>query len=93
MTHDLLDNSRQRSMFVGALFTLALATGVLGGCSHGPISVPSGSQEVHVTINGDTVRLEPTTARAGDIYVVLDTPDTNLTLVGSMQQSRGRPAR
>ena len=92
MTHDLLDTSRQRRMFVGALLLLVLGTGVLGGCSHhSPITVPSGGQEVHVTVNGDAVRLEPTSVRAGDIYLVLDIPDTDVTLVESMAAADATP--
>ncbi len=91
MTHDLLDNSRQRRMFIGALLSLVLGPGVLGGCSHSPITVPSGGQEVHVTVNGDTVRLEPTSVRAGDIYLVLEIPDTDVTLVESMAAADAPP--
>lgn len=92
MTHDLLDTSRQRGMFVGALFSLVLGTGVLGGCDdHSPISVPSGAHEIHATVNADTLRLAPTSVRAGDVYLVLDIPDTDVIFVGSMAAANARP--
>ena len=43
--------------------------------------MPPGAQVVHVVVNGDSVRLEPSTARAGDIYLVIDNPGTGVTLV------------
>jgi hypothetical protein len=58
-----------------------LVVGILTGCGHDSITVPSGAQVVHVTMNGDTVRLEPATVRAGDVYIVIDNPGTNVTLV------------
>jgi hypothetical protein len=36
---------------------------------------------VHVVVSGDSVRLEPSTARAGDVYLVIDNPGTGVTLV------------
>ena len=82
MTYELPDHSRRRLMLVGALVSLILGAGVLAGCFHSPITVPPGGQEVHVTVDGDTVRLEPTSVRAGDVYLVLDVPDLQVTLVG-----------
>jgi len=57
-----------------------LIAGVPGGCEPGPVTVPPGAQEVHVAVNGDTVRLEPATVRAGDVYLVQN-PGTSVILV------------
>ena len=54
--------------------------GVLAGC-HGHTVIPSGAQEVHFTVVGSELRLAPTTALAGDIYVVVDTPGAVIYLV------------
>jgi hypothetical protein len=58
-----------------------LVAGMLMGCEPEPITVPPGAQVVHVIVNGDSVRLEPSTARAGDVYLVIDNPGTGVTLV------------
>jgi len=48
---------------------------------HGPATVPSGSQAVHVVVDGDTVRLEPATVRAGEVYLVFDDTGWNVMLI------------
>ncbi len=58
-----------------------LFVGILTGCGHDPITVPSGAQVVHVAVSGDTVRLQPATVRSGDVYLVIDNPGTYVTLV------------
>jgi hypothetical protein len=71
-----------------------LAAGLLAGCGHGPITIPPGVQEVHVVVDGDTVRLEPATARAGEVYLVLDNPDNpgaNLIFIGRMTAPEETP--
>ncbi len=55
----------------------ALAIGVLGaGVAAGSASspIPSGAQQVHIVVTDETISLEPTTVRAGDVYLVLDSP-------------------
>jgi len=69
-----------RSVLVLALLTIALA-----GCGRGQTPIPAGAQEVHVTVSGAQVDLEPSTVRAGDIFVVLDTPGSG---VGFAQRQR-----
>jgi hypothetical protein len=57
-----------------------LLGGALGGC--GPSTqVPADAQLVHVLVTPTEVRMDPTTARAGDIYLVLDEPTTSVILV------------
>ena len=58
-----------------------LSAGLLIGCGPDRLTVPPGAQVVHVVVNGDSVRLEPSTARAGDVYLVIDNPGTGVTLV------------
>ena len=53
---------------------------VLVGCL-GSTAVPPGAQMVHVVTSGSDVRLVPATVRTGDIYLVLDEPTTDITLV------------
>lgn len=66
--------------FGGVVLPLLVA-GMLAGCGHDPITVPRGAQEVHVVVNGDMVDLQPSTVRAGDVYLVIDNPGTSVTLV------------
>jgi hypothetical protein len=73
-----------------ALCLPLLVAGVLAGCS-GPITVPPGGQEVHAIVSGDTVRLQPATVRAGEVYLVLDIPGTNVVLVQTMAEAEGSP--
>lgn len=65
---------------------LGLLAGVLVGCGRGQAPIPPGAQEVHVVVTESEVRLNPATVRAGDIYVVLDTPDSS---VGFVSRKRG----
>jgi len=58
-----------------------LVAGTLAGCGSDRITVPPGAQVVHVVVNGDSVRLDPATVRAGDVYFVIDNPGTGVTLV------------
>jgi hypothetical protein len=47
--------------------------GVLAGCDSAT-AIPGGAQQVHVDATGATVRLDPATVRAGDVYLVVDLP-------------------
>jgi hypothetical protein len=58
---------------------------VVAGCGRGQAPVPVGAQLVHVSVVGSEVRLDPATAAAGDIFVVLDTPGSS---VGFAQRQR-----
>jgi len=66
---------------------LALA-GTLGGCETAT-AIPAGAQQVHVDATGATVRLDPTTVRAGDVYLVVDLPPEDAQL--AMLDESGRP--
>ena len=57
----------------------------LAACGRGQTPIPAGAQQVHVSVVGSEVRLEPATASAGDIYIVLDTPGSG---VGFAQRKR-----
>ena len=69
----------------GALLSgvrLALLVGLvfdLTACGRGQTSVPADAQHVHVSVAGSEVRLDPGTATAGDVYVVLDTPGSSVS--------------
>jgi hypothetical protein len=67
-----------------ALLMAAAAFGLVGCDAHAPIVVPSGAQVVHAVIDGGTVRLAPATAHAGEVYLVVDTPDTSLVFIQGM---------
>jgi len=60
---------------------LAVVVGTPAACFPGPISVPPEGQRVEVVIDGDTITLDPTTVRAGDVYLVLVRPGTSMLLV------------
>lgn len=60
------------------ILLVGLLVGILVGCGRGQTPIPSGAQEVHVIVTGADVRLDPAVARAGDIYVVLDTPGSSV---------------
>lgn len=62
-----------------------LLGGAVVGCGRGQTPIPAGAQQVHVVVVGSEVRLDPTTVRAGDVYVVLDTPGSS---VGFAQRQR-----
>ena len=68
-----------------SVLLLGFLTGALLGCGRGQTPIPAGAQEVHVTVSGAQVDLEPATVRAGDIFVVLDTPGSS---VGFAQRQR-----
>ncbi len=60
-----MDHAASLNWFRAVVLPL-LVTGTLSGCGPDRISVPPGAQVVHVVVNGDSVRLEPSTVRAGD---------------------------
>lgn len=61
-----------------------LAVGLVA-CGRGQAPIPAGAQQVHVVIARSTVRLDPDTVPAGDVYVVLDAPGSS---VGFAQRQR-----
>ena len=52
---------------------------VAAGCGGSP-TIPPDAQVVHVAA-GQGVQIDPLTARAGDIYIVLDEPTTSIVFV------------
>ena len=75
---------------LGALVVLCLAGGVLTGC-HGTSAIPAGAQQVHVSDTESTLRVEPATVRAGDVYVVLDGPRQSVVLVSRKRTAEETP--
>jgi hypothetical protein len=73
------------------LAVLALVGGTAIGCSGGLTPIPSGAQQVHVTDTDTSLRLEPSTVRAGDVYVVLDGPRQNVVLVSEKRTAEATP--
>lgn len=51
----------------------------LVGCGLGQTPIPPGAQQVHVVVTESEVRLDPATVHAGDVWVVLDTPESSYT--------------
>jgi hypothetical protein len=65
----------QRLRRVGAATALVgLLAIMLAGCGRGQTPIPPGAQVVHVVATESEVRLDPTTVRSGDVYLVLDAP-------------------
>lgn len=73
------------------ILLVGLLTGLLAGCGRGQSPVPSGAQEVHVTVTDSEVRLNPATAHAGDVYVVLDTPGSGVGFVRRQTTAQEAP--
>ena len=80
---------RHRSVAVLAALAVLLVVGLVG-CGHST-TVPDGGQQVHVVTAGSEVRLEPASVRAGDIYLVLDEPTTNISLVQRRHTAEATP--
>jgi hypothetical protein len=52
-----------------------LAASTVAACDdHTPMRIPPGAQQVHVVENGGAVLLNPSTVRAGDVYLVIEGP-------------------
>lgn len=58
--------------FVGLLAVL------LSGTMRGRTPIPAGAQVVHVVVTASEAHLDLESVRAGDVYVVLDTPRSNV---------------
>jgi hypothetical protein len=66
---------------VAAPIALVVVLGLLlSGIVRGHTVVPPGAQQVEVEVTGTEVRLTLTTLNAGDVYVVLVTPRSSITL-------------
>jgi len=64
---------------------------LLDGCGRGQEAVPAGAQLVTVSVTGSAVRLDPATVRAGDVYVVLETPNAHVGFVQRKSTAEERP--
>ena len=66
---------------VAAPIALVVVLGLLlSGIVRGHTMVPPGGQQVEVEVTGTDVRLTPTTVNAGDVYVLLVTARSSITL-------------
>ena len=68
-----------------------LVAGLAAGCGRGQTPIPPGAQQVHVAVSASTVSLNPGTVRAGDIYVVLDTPGSSVGFVQAQHAETETP--
>ena len=57
---------------------VGLLASAAAGCGRSQATIPPGGQQVHAVVTGSELRLEPDTVRAGDVYLVLDTPGTSV---------------
>ena len=74
------------------LALVGLLSFAAAGCGRGQATIPPGGQQVHVSVAGANVRLDPATVRAGDVYVVLDTPGSAVGFAkrqGSAEETPG----
>jgi hypothetical protein len=69
-----------------AVLVLGCLAAVLVACGRGRTPVPAGAQVVHIVAVDPEVQLDRTTVRAGDVYMVLDTPRSS---VGFAFRQRG----
>ncbi len=58
-----------------------------------PLRIPTGAQEVHITVTATEVRLSPTTVHAGDVYLTVDQPEDPSGHAGFTFVSRGYPGQ
>ena len=70
---------------VALIGLLALVATTIFACGPDRKPIPPGAQQVHAVVSGSEVHLEPSTVRAGVVYVVLDTPGAS---VGFAQRQR-----
>jgi hypothetical protein len=63
-----------------AAIALVLAPFLLAACAPSTL-VPADAQVVHVVVNVADVRLEPATARSGDVYLALEEPTSSIVFV------------
>jgi hypothetical protein len=70
-----------------AVLLLGSLAGILAGCGRGQAPIPAGAQEVHILIIESGLRLDRATVRAGDVYVVLDTPRSSVGFASRMRDN------
>ena len=74
-----------------ATLALCLLGGVVAGCAGGLTPIPSGAQQVHIADTATSLDLQPSTVRAGDVYVVLDGPRQSVVLVTQKRTAEATP--
>lgn len=79
---------RRSGLVIAIAGILAVA---LAGCGRGQTPIPEGAQQIHVVVDGSTLRLDPGTVRAGDLYVVLDTPGSSVGFAQRQQTAEATP--
>ena len=72
------------------VIALSLMVGVASGCG-GLTSIPSGAQQVHIADTETSLDLQPSTVRAGEVYVVLDGPRQSVVLVMEKRTAEATP--
>jgi hypothetical protein len=71
---------------------LALLSTVAFACGRGQVPIPSGAQQVHVVVTPSEVRLEPSTVRVGEVYLVLEAPvGGSISFVESKRSAAASP--
>ena len=70
---------------------LLLAVAVLLTACRTADPIPAGAQVVHVTVTTASVTINPTTVRAGDVYVVLDGPELSVGFAMSVPNAGATP--
>jgi hypothetical protein len=57
---------------------ILISIAALVACGRGQATIPPGAHVVHVRVDGLDVRLDPARVPAGDVYVVLETPNSSV---------------
>jgi hypothetical protein len=71
-----------RRVAVGPVILVAVLAVLLTGIVHGHTPIPAGAEVVHVTVSASGVaEVQPATVHAGDVYVVLDTPRSQVAFI------------
>jgi hypothetical protein len=68
-----------------AVLLFCLLACILAGCGRGRTPVPAGAQVIHVAVIESELRFDRATVRAGDVYVVLDTPRSSVGFASRMR--------
>ena len=64
---------------------------VLAACQPPTVEIPPEAEVVHVSLTDESVRLEPPTVQAGDVYFVIEGPGTAFTLVRRLTAPGAEP--
>jgi hypothetical protein len=64
---------------------------LIAACQPPPVVIPPDAQVVHVSMTDDSVRIEPESVRAGDVYFVMEGPGTGFSLVSRLPSPDAEP--